>query len=346
MAHTSANIITISNPSVSVTVDLYGGAITDFHLPGNINPLSFRLSPEDMPENNRSGAPYQGHFACIGRWGPPSAGEIKQGLPHHGQPANLLWNLQPSANNITINMQVIALLEGLQVERTISLDDNNPVFLVEERVSNTNALARLFNMVQHPTVAKPFLTGNTVVNCNADKGFNYKLNVKPLENAAEWPYGLMENGDRLNISRADKPYSSVFSFTIKKDAKFGWITAYSPENKLLIGYLWKHSDYAWISFWQDFNGDDIRYCGLEFGTTGMHKPYTDIIEEGNHKVFGEDSYKYLDAGETQNRCYMAFMCETPENYTETGNVYFAGDKLIVEEAGRKQQITIKTSLKL
>ena len=346
MTDTSANIITISNPSTSVTVDLYGGAITDFHLPDNINPINFKFSPEDMPENNRSGAAYQGHFACIGRWGQPSTDEISKGLPHHGQPANLLWDLQPPANNITINMQVIAPLEGLQVERTIRLDDRSSIFLVKERVINVNASGRLFNMVQHPTLAKPFLSANTVVNCNADKGFNYKLNVKPLEHAAEWPFGIMENGDKLNISRPDNPYSSVFSFTIKKDAKFGWITAYSPENKLLIGYLWKRSDYAWISFWQDFDGGNIRYRGLEFGTTGMHKPYGEIIDEGNDKVFGEDSYKYLDAGETQTRSYLAFMCGIPANYTETGNVYFSGDKLIIEEAGRKQQITIKTSLKL
>ena len=44
-----------------------------------------------MPANNKAGAPYQGHFACIGRWGEPSAGEIKAGLPNHGEAANILW---------------------------------------------------------------------------------------------------------------------------------------------------------------------------------------------------------------------------------------------------------------
>ena len=346
MTGTSANIVTIRNPSASLTVDLYGGAITGFHLPGSINPLTFKLSSGDMPENNRSGAAYQGHFACIGRWGPPSAGEIKAGLPHHGQPANLLWSLQPSAHKTSISMQVTAPLEGLQVDRSMCLDDDSAVFLTEEKVTNLNALGRLFNMVQHPTLAKPFLSDRTIVNCNADQGFNYKLNIKPLEHAAGWPYGITENGDKLNISRPDKPYSSVFSFTIKKDAKFGWLTAYSPENKLLIGYLWKRNDYAWISLWQDFDGGHIRYRGLEFGTTGMHKLYQDVIKEGNHQVFGEANYQYLDAGESQTRSYLGFMCETQADYTETGNVYLTAERLTIEEAGRKQKITIKTSLKL
>src|SRR5687768_16229753 len=82
----------IWNQSVSITIDLFGGAITDLHLRGyRLNPLAFRFSKEQMPENNRSGAVYQGHFLCLGRWGSPSGGEIKKGMPNHGQFANIMW---------------------------------------------------------------------------------------------------------------------------------------------------------------------------------------------------------------------------------------------------------------
>jgi hypothetical protein len=297
MSSTASNIIHISNSEASVSVDLFGGAIVDFHLAGGINPLSFKFPAGKMPKNNKPGAPYQGHFVCAGRWGPPSDGEIKAGLPHHGQAANLPWTGQSVAGKIS--MQVDLPLEGLALNRVINLDKHNAIFKVSEEIKNINSLGRLYNLVQHPALAKPFLTANTVVNCNADKGFNYLFSTKPLEHLASWPFGVTESLERINLSVADKPYSSVFSFTIKKDAKFGWITAYSPEHNLLIGYLWKREDYAWINLWQDFNGDTIRYRGLEFGTTGMHKPYKQIIAEGNHRVFDEDTYKYIDAGETQ-----------------------------------------------
>ena len=345
MSGPASDIITISNKAATVSVDMLGGAITDFHLSANpVNPLTFKFTPDDMPENNRSGAYYQGHFVCMGRWGPPTEGEKAAGLPDHGQAANLLWTGSASTQKNEMQMEVDTPLEGLQVDRTIKLDDNAAVFKVSEAVKNINPLSRLFNIVQHPSLAKPFLTNDTVVNCNAAEGFNYMLNKKPLEHATAWPFGTMEDKQLMNLSKPDKAYSSVFSFAIKKDAKFGWITAYSPKYKLLIGYLWKRDDYAWISLWQDFDGDDIRYRGLEFGTTGMHKPYKEIINEGNHQVFGEDSYKLIDAGETQTRSYIAFMCETPDNFTETGDVQLADGKITIEQANGKQQIKIKTSL--
>lgn len=331
----ASQIINIKNNTASVSVDLHGGAITDFHLhEDGINPLTFK----------REGANFQGHFICLGRWGAPSAGEQRAGIVTHGEAVIKLWDLQTSTPKNEILMEVDAPLEGLHVDRAITLDDVNAVFSVREEIKNVNPLGRLYNVVQHPSLGKPFLTPETVVNCNADMGYNYMLNKRPLEHAAQWPFGIMEDGDTINLSKLDKIYSSVFSFTVKKGAKFGWITAYSPENSLLTGYLWKRDDYAWISLWQDFDGDKIRYRGLEFGTTGMHKPYNEIIQENNHKVFDEDSYKYIDAGETQSRNYLAFMCKTQADFTEVAGIDFDNSQITIQGVSGKQ-IKIQTTLK-
>jgi len=335
-----SQIVSISNSTASVSVDRHSGAIVDFHLhEGGINPLTFKRE-----ESN-----FQGHFLCLGRWGPPSDGEKAAGIITHGEAVIQIWDRQPSTPKNELRMAATAPLEGLHVDRLLALDKENAVFGVTENVTNINPLGRLFNMVQHPTLGAPFLTNDTVVNCNADKGFNYMLNTNPLEFAAKWPFGIVEDGDRKDciiLSKLDKPYSSVFSFTIKKDAKFGWITAYNPKDNLLIGYLWNREDYPWISLWQDFDErGGIRYRGLEFGTTGMHKSYKEIIEEGNHRVFGEDSYKYIDAGETQSRSYLAFMSETPTDFTEAIDVSFDKKAIIISDTATGKQITIQTTLK-
>jgi len=334
-----SQIQTISNSTASISVDLNGGAIVDFHLhEDGINPLTFKREADN----------FRGHFLCLGRWGPPSAGEAAAGITTHGEAVKNTWDLQPSSPKNEMRMQVTAPLEGLYVNRLMILDEENAVFEVTESVTNINPLGRLFNMVQHPTLAAPFLTNETVVHCNADRGFNYKLSKKPLEFTAKWPFGALENGDYrdiMNLHKPDKPYSSVFSFTIKKDAKFGWITAYNPELKLIIGYLWQRGDYPWISLWQDFDGDNIRCRGLEFGTTGMHKSYKDIIAEGNHRVFDEDSYKYIDAGETQTRSYLAFMSKAPGGFTSGGHVSFENNSIVITDIETGKQITIQTTLK-
>jgi hypothetical protein len=240
-------------------------------------------------------------------------------------------------------MQVFTPLEGLKIKRVIQMDDHSAVFKVDEYIANVNPLSRLYNVVQHPTLAKPFLANNTIVNCNADRGFNYHLSTKPAEHAAQWPYGTMEDGGKMNISKPDKSYSSVFSYVIKKDAEFGWITAYTPQLNLLVGYLWQRETYPWISLWQDFDGADIRYRGLEFGTTGMHKPYKQIIEEGNHEVFGERSYLMIDAGEMQQKSYIGFMLRTPDDFSEVEDVNLMGDQIILKDTNGGQH-HIKTTL--
>src|SRR5215471_14870033 len=153
----------LENNYCLLVVDDFGGAITDFHLKEDtqINPLSFAFTKEQMPENNKNGASYQGHFLCLGRWGLPSEGEIKAGIPNHGEPANIYWETIVKNNN-ELHMQTTAKLEGLHIERSIQLDKSNAVFRVEEIITNINPLGRLFNIVQHPTLAAPFLNASTI----------------------------------------------------------------------------------------------------------------------------------------------------------------------------------------
>ncbi|HEY2727408.1 MAG TPA: hypothetical protein VGI61_09565 [Parafilimonas sp.] len=148
----------LENNACSLTVDLFGGAITNFHLKDEeqINLLSFAFTQEQMQVKNQNGAPYQGHFLCLGRWGLPSEGEIKAGVPNHGETANILWKTTAKTDSI-INMQTTAKIEGLHVERKIKLENKNALFKVEEIITNINSHGRLYNVFQHPTLAAPFL---------------------------------------------------------------------------------------------------------------------------------------------------------------------------------------------
>src|ERR1700743_352057 len=124
----TSNIISIGNGAASLSVDLYGGGITGFHLlNGGVNPFTFKFAPENMPEHNRSGASYRGHFICLGRWGPPTAGEIRAGIPDHGEAANRLWEHITSIQK-QLKMQLLTPLEGLQIKRVIEMDDHSAAF--------------------------------------------------------------------------------------------------------------------------------------------------------------------------------------------------------------------------
>ena len=332
--------IQLQNKTSLLEVDLHGGAITDFYLKENpVNPLSFRFSKEQMPENNKAGAVYQGHFICAGRWGEPSAGEIKAGIPNHGEPANIDWNMVEH-NDAALTMETTASLEGLHVLRNITMHDANAIFHVTETITNTNSLGRLYNVVQHPTIAAPFLNETTVINCNASTGFDYHHANKPEEKKQTWHQAIDANNNSFNLQNPQQEYNSVFSFIVNSNDEYGWITAYSPSHKLVLGYIWARKDYPWINLWQHFENGSIKYRGLEFGTTGLHMPFKNIIENNTFKVFNESTVAYIDAGESVTKEYACFLFPVEAGFRSIDRIEIHNEIITAMETGSEKQIEI------
>ena len=341
VVHQPATIL-IQNAAASLHIDLFGGAIIAFRLAGNsTNPLSFAFTKEQMPINNGNGAPYQGHFSCIGRWGEPSAGEIKAGLPNHGEPANIEW-VAEQKSEILLSMQTTAKKEGLHVDRTIIMDKHEAVYKVSETITNINPLGRLFNIVQHPSLAAPFLDGNTIVDCNASIGFDQAQYKEIDSNIFHWPVAKDNKNEDINLRNPSGFYNAVFSFVIQQVAEFGWITAYSPAHNLLIGYVWKRADYPWIHIWRHYDSNNaIQYLGIEFGTAGIHKPFDEILKTAAN-LFGEKTVDYIDAGESVLKKYFAFIY-SPDSFPGGVRNIEIKDKSIVITPMNGSVITMQLS---
>lgn len=333
--------ITLQNEGACLTIDLEGGAITDFHLKGiDVNPLSFSFSKQQMPEQNQSGAAYQGHFLCLGRWGEGSTGEINAGVPNHGAFANILWTLHHNDCKDELQMEASSLLEGLKIDRTIVMDKISAAYLVNEMVHNFNPLGRLYNMVQHPTVAQPFLDNALVVDCNATVGFDQANYKEAVHRAVQWPFAEDEFKNKINVSVPTKPYNAVFSFVVQQDSKYGWLTAYSEKYQLLLGYLWLRKDYPWIHLWQHWQGDSLQYRGLEFGTAGIHQPFKEILNTAT-ALLGEKTFAYIDAGEIVSRKYLSFIHHIPQGFEGVQNITIEKDCLQIQSKSKGNDIVLK-----
>ena len=314
------NRIIIQHETVELSLDLNGGAIIDFHLKSSgINPLSFCYPQDEMPENNKNGAPYQGHFLCLGRWGEPSIGERNAGLPDHGQFANMQWEVNDSSKNEFIGMQANSLLEGLKINREIYLDQENPLYLVKENVVNLNPLGRLFSMVQHPSLATPFLDNKILVNSNAVVGFDqfYYKDIK--SNIIQWKNQNDSSANSNNIYGKDDREDIVRSYIVNNESAYGWITAYSPSTNTLIGYLWPRKDYPWIHIWEHVKEGNLIYMGLEFGDTAIHQPFHEIINTST-TLFGEKTFGHIDSGETKEKKFISFIIEPEKEFNGISNI--------------------------
>ncbi|MCU0396066.1 MAG: hypothetical protein MUF29_09150 [Chitinophagaceae bacterium] len=166
------SMVYVQNAKASLGIRVLGAAITDFRLAGSaLNPFTWQVPLADMPVNNRAGAPFRGHFLCLGRWGAPTAGEMAAGMPHNGEAGNKCWQPGVHTNPLQLNMQVRAPMDGMEVKRQVWMDPQSPVVKVTEEVTSIATFARPFNMVQHSTIGPPFLDTTTLVDCNAAEGF-------------------------------------------------------------------------------------------------------------------------------------------------------------------------------
>ena len=289
MSGSALNIWTIANEFAELKVTAAGGSIVSFRLHSSgINPLSFSFPADDMPANNRKGAPYRGHFSCIGRWGPPSEGERKNGLPDHGDFTSIDWQLTEH-DDFSLRLQATSQMEGLQVNRSLIMQRDAPVVNITDTITNIASLGRIYQLVQHPTIAAPFLNPDTIVTCNATTGYHYAKYEEAAKYALQW-------GDRFSSSR--EGHSAVYCFIVDPQDEKGWITASDPRSRLQLSYIWNRHDYAWINHWLDFKEGTIRYRGLEFGNTGIHQPAGKILASKCERLFGEPTIHFIDAGET------------------------------------------------
>ena len=295
----------LENMHAGVVIDQYGGAYINFYLKNDsINPFTWSLKSEQMPENNKGGAPFQGHFLCLGRWGAPTPGEMEMGVPHNGEATNSMWTVEDISSKRLV-MAYESTIDDMDIVREVGLIGNEALFKVTERVRNTNTVGRLNNIVQHVTIGPPFLSQSTLVYTNAGPGFFQDHSYpNPHRWEYEWPNAKDSLGNEYNLQHSDIDHNYVSTHLIEDSV--GWIAAWNPERMLLLGYVWQKKDYPWVNVWNHMNDGKPVAKGLEFGTTGIGRPYQDLLAVDT-RFHGYNSFEFLDAGEEVEKSFYGFL---------------------------------------
>jgi len=324
--------VVLKGEAAQVSVDIAGGSIVDFHLSGqNVNPLTW-----NYPEKGDLKPRTMGHFICFDRWGQPSPQELKNGMPFHGEAAQVEWQVlsQPSKKEGALSAEMLCRLPigGLELKRVLSLSDEFPVLFVREEITNVGKLGRVYNIVQHSTIAPDFLDESVLIDTNAWKGLMQTgIMPTPEEPSIYWP--KIAYKDKLVDLRqlTDSLEPGVTSFVFPDGAEYGWVTAFNPGKGLLLGYIWKLSDYPWLNIWRHVDKGKPVARGMEFGTTGLHQPFDALVVKG--KIFGQPIYEYIDAGQTIVKSYTAFLTKVPADYKGVSDVQISGGQIVLKEQG-------------
>jgi hypothetical protein len=54
----------------------------------------------------------------------------------------------------------LRIIEGLHIQREMQMDNEVRFVMLQKQIPEYNSLGRLYNVVQHPTIAAPFLDSN------------------------------------------------------------------------------------------------------------------------------------------------------------------------------------------
>ena len=337
----------LSNDVIELTVLEMGGGLARLVLkddPKKINPLwdAFRAAQEAGEPQNMDGM--VGHFTCVDGFGPPSPEERAAGMPsYHGEAHSLPWVTQSlGKEGTTATLVQMVYLPRVQemLTRTLKLVDGENVISVHSTLENLLSFDRPVCWAEHATIGSPFLEpGVTVVDLSGNRAITRSHEERlptPHRLAANqefaWPMAPGVDGSRVDLRMA--PESRNFydwtAYRWDPDREFAFVTALHPKERLLLGYVFKPSEYPWMQLWEHYPPQGVLARGLEFGTQMFGRPRRDVITQ--NRFFGQLLYRWLPAKSKIETHFLLFWTRTPEGFQGVDEIQIRGGKLRVTDS--------------
>jgi hypothetical protein len=313
--------VTIENDHLRVTVLVEGGHIAEVHdKTAGVNPLwtppwpSMDPSTFDRARHDRYGtdvdasllAGIMGHNLCLDIFGGPSAEEAVVGLPVHGEASLVAYDLYEGLTRTEIVAKTHLPLAELQVERRIELHSRH--VRIRESVQNLGSTDRPVGWTQHVTLGPPFLAkGVTEFRASAGRSRVYEHEfgtASYLRPAADfdWPHAPKRDGGTADLRvYTDAPASSAYTTHLMDPGReHAFFLAFSPEAKLVFGYVWRRADFPWLGIWEEnlsrthppWNGETVTR-GMEFGVSPFPESRRQMIDRG--RLFETPTYRWIPA---------------------------------------------------
>ena len=311
----------IETPDLRVTVLVEGGHIAEIaDKRSGVNPLwtppwpSIEPSTYDRAKHPEYGADAEskllagimGHNLCLDLFGGPSPAEAAAGLTTHGEGSVAAYEIHAGAGELTARATLP--MAQLRFERRLRLRPGSRVLTISETVENLGGTDRPIAWTQHVTLGPPFLVaGSTEFRAPATRS-----RVSGAD--FDWPLLPRINGGVSDLRvYTNAPVSAgITTHLLDPHREHAWFAAFSPQSKLVFGYVWKRTDFPWLGIWEEnhsrttppWNGKTMTR-GMEFGASPMPESRRAMIERGS--LFGVPGYRWIEARRKLTAEYCAFL---------------------------------------
>lgn len=345
--------VLLRNERIQLVVLKNGGSFPSITLTNDserTNPMwdSFRADREQgRPERLGGGV---GHFVCVDGFGQPSEAERAAGMEGHGEAHRLEWSTEFAgrAGDSYVLRQSVTLPRVREVlRREVRLLPGENVVYVKSTLESLLEFDRPVNWAEHATIGSPFLErGVTVVDLSPNRALTRPREGASLGGLAHrlvsgeefaWPMAPARAGGLVDLRAAPRDSHSLDHTGHLMDPAPEWafVTALHPTKRLLLGYLFRASEFPWLQTWESYPRDRLMARGLEFGTQAFDLPRREVITEG--RKFGALLYRWLPARSSIRAGYIMFWTRTPEGFQGVDEAAWRDGTLRIRD-GRSGQV--------
>lgn len=352
--------LVMSNDKIALTVLTEGGAMGQIVLAEDkekINPLWNPYWIARQAGLQRPTSVFRGHFLCLDGFGPSSNEERDAGLPFHGEAPTLPWQLrsqQKQAATQSAEFFVTLPLAQETLTRTYHIVDGENIVWVDTSLTSLLAFDRPAFWGEHATVSAPFLEpGKVAVDMSVSRSKTKAIpeQARPTRQLRsfvdfDWPMAPTIDGQRFDLRTAPLKAGTTEHVTslIDPARRLGFATALHPEKRLLIGWVFRRSEFPWVQTWMSNPGANRMTRGLEFATQPFDLPRADVLRHG--PLFDTPVLRILPAKSTITSSFLMFYTSVPAGFLKVDDVQLAGGKLIIEDRANKKTITLAASRSL
>ena len=351
----------LANDKLSLSIWERGGAIVDLVLKDDPEKLSPLWNPVRLARElgqTREAVGSAGHFVCVDGFGPPSTEELAAGIPMHGEAHFEKWDVVKAAKNgATTEIAFRARLPIVQeiFSRTFRIVEGENVVYVDSTLENELGGDRPVAWAEHTTIGSPFLSsGVALSSISGTRAQNrpYQGTGNPgaerrLASGKDftWPMAQLVDGKLTDLTAPPEGAHFLDHATVLVDPalKYGWVATVQTAKRLVLGYVFRRTDYPWVQNWGNYPSSGKFSRGLEFATQPYDEPRRDAIAKNG--MFGAPTFRWLPAKSAIHTSFLMFYAHTPADFGKVENVRFENGTIAIED-GAKHKITLPASLPL
>jgi len=180
----------------------------------------------------------------------------------HGEVCLLPWSYHIGENtpdHVAVTFRVRSVRTPFYVEKTVSMNAEDPVVIIDEVVRNEADEPLDFMWGHHPALGWPFLDESCRVflpRCRIRTAAEYASPNSRLEKGqdAEWPMVRARSGERIDLSHFPPPAIRSLDMAYMYGLEDGWLAVVNGSRRVGFGLRWDKDTFRYLWFWQLYRG--------------------------------------------------------------------------------------------